>query len=63
MRIERRIEKAEAALNLSGEPVVHQIVLFGDGPLPPERRDGNTIVQYVRFEDMEKARRAGEAGR
>lgn len=55
MSIKRRIEKAEAALNVGGDLVGHRVVLFGDGPLPPERRDGNIIVRYVRHRDAEKA--------
>ncbi|MHC4521450.1 MAG: hypothetical protein ACYTAS_22895 [Planctomycetota bacterium] len=60
MSIKGRIERAEAALNVSGEPVVHKVVLFGNGPLPPERTDGNSIVRYVWHGDAERAEKPEE---
>lgn len=61
MNVERRIEKAEARLNLAREPVVCQIVRFGGGPLPADEQRGNVLVRHVRYEDIEKAQKAGEA--
>ena len=52
MNIERRIKKAEQRLCVEQEPVIHQIVIFGDGPLPPEERRGNAIVRYVHYSDI-----------
>ncbi len=59
MSIEKRIIKAEEQLNVGKEPTVCQVVMFGGGPLPPERRDGNRITRFVSYEDL-TARRQNE---
>lgn len=46
-KIETRIEKAEKALNVDGEPRVVSIALFVEGPLPPDERRGDYIIHYV----------------
>lgn len=50
-KIEARITKAEEQLNVSKEPTVCQIVMFGGGPLPPDEVAGNIIVKHVAYED------------
>jgi len=52
MNIERRIKKAEQRLGVDQEPVLHQIINFGDGPLPPEEKRGNVIVRHVHYSDI-----------
>jgi len=53
MTIEKRIQKAEERLGMDeGEPVVVEIVMFGDGPLPPDRRQGNIIMQHVSYDSI-----------
>ena len=49
-RIESRLDKAETKLGMDEEKLlVCNITYYADGPLPPERRDGNMITKYVRF--------------
>ncbi len=55
MTIQRRIERIERDLSMIQEPVVYQIVLFGDGPLPQAPVDGVWRFEYVRYADL-KAR-------
>ena len=55
MTIQRRIERIERDLSVSREPVVLQIVWFGDGPLPQAPVDGVWRFEYVRYADL-KAR-------
>jgi len=55
MTIQRRIERIERDLSMIQEPVVLQIVLFGDRPLPPAPVDGVWRFEYVRYADL-KAR-------
>jgi hypothetical protein len=51
--IERRIERAEKSAGVKEEePVVHEIVHFGGGPLRPEERRGNVIVRHVAYESV-----------
>jgi hypothetical protein len=52
MNIERRIEKAEQRLCVDQEPVVHLIVNFGNGSLPPGEKRGNVIVRHVHYSDI-----------
>ena len=55
MTIQRRIERIERDLSMIQAPVVLQIVLFGDGPLPQAPVDGAWRFEYVRYRDL-KAR-------
>jgi hypothetical protein len=59
--IERRIERAEQALSVGQEPIIHRIIYFGGGPLPPEEQRGNVTIRHVAYESireqMEKASR------
>ncbi len=55
MTIQRRIERIERDLSMIQEPVVHQIVWFGGGPLPQATVDGVWRLEYVRYADL-KAR-------
>lgn len=55
MTIQRRIERIERDLSMIQEPVVCQIVWFGDGPLPQAPVDGVWRFEYVRYADL-KAR-------
>ncbi len=50
MNIERRIEKAEEQMGTGREPVVHEIVHFGGGPLQPEEKRGSVIVRHLSYE-------------
>lgn len=52
MSIEHRIRKAEEKLNMTDEPIVCEIVMFGGGPLPPERREGNRITRFISCSDL-----------
>lgn len=52
MSIQRRVQRAEKALQLTDEPVVVQIVMFGDGPWPEEERQGNTIIRHVAYPSL-----------
>jgi len=52
MNIERRIKKAEQKLGVDREPVLHQIINFGDGPLPPDEKRGNIIVRHVHYSEI-----------
>jgi hypothetical protein len=54
MGIEQRIRKAEEKLSMSKEPAVCQIVMFGGGPLPPDKVHGNIIIKHVAYEDLIK---------
>jgi len=55
MTIQRRIERIEKDLSMIQEPVVLQIVWFGEGPLPQAPVDGVWRFEYVRDADL-KAR-------
>jgi len=51
----RRLKKAEKALNVGQEEQrVVEIVMFGDGELPPDRIDGNVTMRHVRYDDTRK---------
>ena len=52
--ITKRIERVEERLSMDRgrEPIVHEIVCFGNGPLPPDERRAGAIVQYVRYTDL-----------
>ncbi len=52
--IERRIEKAEKRLSIGSEAVITEIVMFGDRPLPPEKRLANNILRHVRYADVRR---------
>lgn len=45
--LQRRIERAEAALSIGQKPMIGNIVWFGDGPVPPEQRRQDLIIRYV----------------
>jgi hypothetical protein len=52
MDIARRVKKVEEKLGADREPVVAEIVFFGDGPLPPDPPPvGNMRIHYVRYSD------------
>jgi hypothetical protein len=53
--IEQRIEKAERKLGMDEQPTVVNVVMFSDGPLPPEERRGNLIVRHVAYRGQEGA--------
>ena len=51
MSIESRIRRAETEMGMRQEPVIVEIVNFGDGPMPPERREGNYIVRTISYRE------------
>jgi hypothetical protein len=53
--INRRLKRIEKALNVGQEeePQVLQMIIFGE-KLPPDRKLGNTIIRFVRYEDIRK---------
>ncbi len=53
-RVEARVRKAEEKLNVGKEPTVCEIVMYGGGPLPPDKVDGNIIIKHVAYEDLVK---------
>ena len=50
--LNRRLKKVEKALNVDKEQRVAEIVLFCDGPLPPDKIQGNRTIRYVRYSDI-----------
>jgi hypothetical protein len=50
--LNRRLKKVEKTLNLDKEQRVAEIILFSDGPLPPDEIQGNRTIRYVRFDDI-----------
>jgi len=59
--IERRIEQAEQALSVGQEPIIHRIIYFGGGPLPPEEQRGNVTIRQVAYESI-RQQQEEEAG-
>jgi len=57
--LERRIERAEQALSMDVEPIIHEIVHFG-GDLPPDEQRGNVTMRHVAYENV-RARLEGRA--
>ena len=53
MSIQRRVRKAEEAVNLDREPIVCGIVWFGGEPVPSEQRQGNVMGRHVAFETIQ----------
>ena len=51
-RVEARVKRVEERLNVCKEPIVALIVMFGGGPLPPDKVDGNIVVKHVAYEDL-----------
>ena len=53
--ISRRIKNVEKKLNLSKkEPVTIKIVMFGDGPLPPDQTESNRTISFIKYGGMKK---------
>ena len=48
----RRLKKVEDKLKVDKEQQVAEIVMFSDGPLPPDRTCGNLIIRHVRYTDI-----------
>ena len=48
----RRLKKVEKALNVDKEQRVAEVVLFCDGPLPPDQTYGNLTIRHVRYDDI-----------
>jgi sulfatase maturation enzyme AslB (radical SAM superfamily) len=57
--IERRIERAEEALNMGQGLVVVNVVWFGGEPVPPEERRDNVIIRHVAYEGVRERREGG----
>jgi hypothetical protein len=49
--IEKRLERIEGKLNVGKEPIIIEIVEFGDGELPPEQVVGGITVRHIRYSD------------
>jgi len=56
----RQIEKIEKRLNVGKEPIIVEIVCFGDGDTPPEHAAGGITVRCVHYENIRKGTRAGK---
>lgn len=50
--LNRRLKKVEKALNVDKEQHVAEMVMFNDGPLPPDEIQGNTIIRYVSYKEL-----------
>jgi hypothetical protein len=51
--ISRRINTVEKRLNLNEKPKTVTIVHFGN-KLPPDRTEGNTTINFVKYDDITK---------
>jgi hypothetical protein len=53
--INRRLKKIEKTLNVGQEEMrLHEIVVFCDCELPPDRIEGNRIIHHVSLEEVLK---------
>ena len=52
--LNRRLKRVEKTLNLDKEQRVAEIILFSDGPLPPDEIQGNRTIRHVRLVDVIK---------
>jgi hypothetical protein len=52
--LNRRLKKVEKTLNIDNEQRVAEIVMFNDGPLPPDQTYGNLTIRHVRYSDVIK---------
>jgi hypothetical protein len=52
--LNRRLNKVEKALKVDKEPHVAEIVMFSDGPLPPDQIYDNLTIRHVRYSDVIK---------
>ena len=52
--LNRRLKRVEKTLNLDKEQRVAEIILFSDGPLPPDEIRGNQTIRHVRYSDVIK---------
>lgn len=50
--LNRKLKKIESKLNVDKEQRVAEIVMFNDGPLPPDQTYGNLTIRHVRFDDI-----------
>jgi len=51
--IKHRIEQVEKSIGIDQQPIIHEIVFFGGGPLPPDEKPGNITIKHAHYESMQ----------